>query len=187
MNKKTTKTQSPMKRGIVSLLFASLYLVILPGIMYFFGDQIVEFLFNISPEQIKEVTKVFDSVLNRWMIFGIPLLILAFLRGYFEPGSVKKMIVGILTYSYTAFWIYISLLQGLITIDGTAFVGLSDVQSLFVTLDLTTLVIVLVVLCLLKNFIAIAEYIGARKDFKYGPDYNPKEIVDYTIRLNRKR
>lgn len=144
---------------------------LLTGLMDIAAQNGTELFDGSSQDQIMTLAR---DTLVRALAFSIPLLIIAIPMGFYPAGNAAKIPFRLMFAIYLAIWTWIVTTGGIFdfAISGIQS-GSMDISSISVTLDLTLLIYIVIILCIVKGFLAFSEY-GSNRE-KYLEDVEERE------------
>jgi hypothetical protein len=159
MSDKKNKDKGGVKGAVAYFLKTLIVLVILPLAVYYCIPSIFDAVAGGAAGDISAQVEKLKPYIDRILIFAIPLLIISIPLGYYPRGDKRKAVCR-MAYAVAgaAFLWFVT--------DGGKFdlvmndVGLGDVSasSFSIGLNNTTIILILIVLCLLKGLLGILEY-----------------------------
>ncbi len=153
-----------MSKGIWSALWASLKFVIIPLALIMMLDfalmEVASGLGDVDPG-LEAISKDLDTIMVRAIILGIPLVALAYFKGFYPRGSTSRLTFGLALVAGTMLWLW------WITFGGRLDVVLADVG---ISLDTSALLGLFLLAIGLGALIFLAEWKDYRQDFLHPPE-----------------
>ncbi|MDR0887581.1 MAG: hypothetical protein LBM39_00135 [Candidatus Methanoplasma sp.] len=146
-------TGSKKKAAISAILNICVY-VVLPLVVYFIIDSVSQ---NYdADDQFVTIFDILKGILILYLIFGIPLIILATFKAFYPKGSRSRLVLYIAMILYSILWLWIITSGGTVT---------ATVEPFEFTADITWFIVILSLLGLLRCIIPYGEYRGEREKY----------------------
>ncbi len=142
-------SEGKVSAGILSAVGGGLTYLLVPIIIVTFTSALI------TKAGVEEQLRA-GEILSMVVIFGIPITILSFFRGFYPKGSRSRFIFGALTAALVCLWIWFVTLGGSIAVDMGQF-GLA--------LSFTGLVYLLIFAAALRGVYFLAEMVSYRREW----------------------
>ncbi|MDN5357824.1 MAG: hypothetical protein AB7D42_02165 [Candidatus Methanomethylophilaceae archaeon] len=154
-------------KGMLSAVLSFISIVVVPLVIIWFIKDLVA-----TMGAGDEMTGVLDTVTEtvwRYMIYGIPVIVLAFFTAFYTKGNKAKLLFKIITLGYSIAWLFLIFQGGVLplSIDTSGMFSDGDfsLESIDLALDILGIMLIIVVLILLRMVLAYAVYRSNREKY----------------------
>lgn len=154
-------------KGILSAVLSFISIVVVPLVIIWF----VEYLFAImgAGDEIAGVLDTVTETVWRYMIYGIPVIVLAFSTAFYQKGNKAKLLFKIITLAYSIVWLFLIFQGGVLPISINTSEMFSEgdfgLESIDLALDILGIMLIMVILILLRMVLAYAVYKSNREKY----------------------
>lgn len=136
-------------KGALASIAAALKYVIVPII-------IITIIASLAGELIGDYL---EAVRNAILIFGIPLIVISFFKGFYPKGSQSRLVFALITTALVCLWIWFVLQGGIFELN---------VEQVTMTVDYSLLVLLFILVAELGGVYYAGEYLSYRNEYLSG-------------------
>ncbi len=158
-------------KGIIASVVSGIKYLLLPLILLIGASSL---LVQAGGQDIAKQIGL-EEVMNIVVIFGIPIAVLSFFRGFYPRGSISRFIFGTIVVVLVCLWIWFVTRGGNLVLEFDQF-GLS--------ISFTGLVLLFILAASLKGLYYLAELLSYRKEWLRSrqPSVNEMSTLGSTIK-----
>ncbi|MGE0014965.1 MAG: hypothetical protein AB7S83_02090 [Candidatus Methanomethylophilaceae archaeon] len=154
-------------RGILAGVLSFLSIVVVPlAIIWFIEGTMASME---AGDGMAEIFNTLKETIRRFMIYGIPVIALAFLTSFYIKGNKAKVLFTVIALSYSIVWLFLVFPGGElpISLDTSGFFSESEfsLDNIALTLDFLGIMLLLVMIMLLKMVLSYAAYKSNREKY----------------------
>jgi hypothetical protein len=158
-DEKKNKETGGVKGAVKYFLKTLIALVIIPLVIFYCIPSIFDAVAGGAAGDISAQVEKLKPYLDKILMFAIPMLIISIPLGYYPRGHKRKAVCRIAYAVAGAAFLWFVTNGGKFDIVMNDFgLGNVSVSSFSIGLDNTTIILILIVLCLLKGLLGILEY-----------------------------
>lgn len=154
-------------KGIFAAVTRFISIVVVPLVMIWFMNNMIQSISEFA--DMSEIIDTASEVVQRFMIYGIPLILLAFFASFYAKGNKAKVLFTAIVSVYFIFWILMIFPNGelILSIDASSMLSGGDIDlgMVNITLEFIGILLILVVLRLLKVIKSYAVYKNNREKY----------------------
>jgi len=100
-----------------------------------------------------------EAARNAVLIFGIPLIVISFFKGFYPKGSQSRLIFAVIATALASLWIWFVLQGGVFELS---------VEQVSLTVNYSLLVLLFIFVVVLNGVFYVGEYFSYRKEYLSG-------------------
>ena len=154
-------------KGILAGVLSFLSIVVVPLAIIWFLQGLVA-----SMGAGDEMEGIFNTVTEtvwRFMIYGIPVIVLPFLTSFYVKGNKAKVLFTVIALSYSIVWLFLVFPGGAfpVSLDTSELFSDSEfgLESIDLTLNFLGIMLILVIIMLLRMVLSYAVYKSNREKY----------------------
>jgi len=153
-------------KGIVSAVVAGVKYLFVP-LLLLIGISTV--LLQAGGQEVAEQVRV-QEIMDLVVMFGIPIVILSFFRGFYPRGTLSRFGFGVAAVAAVCLWIWFVTNGGTLTLEFEQFGA---------TLTFTGLLLLFILAAALKGVLYLAELLSYRKEWLGSQESSSKTTADH--------
>ncbi len=154
-------------RGILAGVLSFVSIVVVPlALMWFLEGMIASMG---AGDEMAEIFNTLNETIWRFMIYGIPVIVLAFLTSFYVKGNKAKVLFTVIALLYSIAWLFLIFPGGElpVSLDTSGFFSGSgfSLDSVTLTLNFLGIMLLLVAIMLLRMVLSYAVYKSNREKY----------------------
>ncbi len=154
-------------KGILAGVLSFISIVAVPLALMWFMEGLVASMG--AGDEMAEIFNILNETIWRLMIYGIPLIALAFLTSFYVKGNKAKVLFTVIALSYSIIWLFLVFPGGELPVSletsGLFPDGEFSLDSISLTLDFLGIMLLLVIIMLLRMVLSYAVYKSNREKY----------------------
>lgn len=154
-------------KGVMSSFFSFISIIVFPLFILYFMGNLLENM-GMGSEMAPTIEALGETV-ERYMIYGIPVIVIAFFTSFYAKGNKAKMIASLVALAYSLVWMMLIFGTGVIpvSIDTSGFGSGGDlsVDSVTIAMSMTGIFYILAFLILMKMILVPISYKSNREKY----------------------